>query len=198
MFCWLHLFIHRPHPAHFNYVTDSVPVTVCHKDNLTISLCVYTSCRLSRYQSQTDVPVNLLDLAGKKNLLCISASAQKDKSDEPLGHSRLSLMLNVHPNAACLASGEPISPRQQMGNMAEPTDTFGRRTVSVLKVWSNAGCRSRCEANRYGPGTEDGCLQPQSCVSDGEDIPQPELRGEKMRECVIWRGAELLYEAQCS
>lgn len=36
----------------------------------------------------------------RKNLLCISARAQKDKFDELLGHSRLFLMLNMHPNTA--------------------------------------------------------------------------------------------------
>lgn len=37
---------------------------------------------------------------GRKNLLCISARAQKDKSDEPLGHFRPPLLLNAHPNTA--------------------------------------------------------------------------------------------------
>lgn len=120
----------------------------------------YVVVKLSQHQCQPDVPVHLLDLASeeylqhhwqskekkRKNLFCISASAQKDKFDELLGHSRLFLMLNMHPNTAFWQPNRGAGANARWGSGTKCyrkygcaaqsttwTEAFGRWTMTFLK-----------------------------------------------------------------
>ena len=104
----------------------------------------------------------------ERNLFCISASVQKDEFDELLGHSRLFLMLNMHPNTAFWHPnrGAGASTRwgsgtkcyRKYGGAAQSTtwaEAFGRWAMTFLKDPRNADCSSRCDATRCGSSTED-------------------------------------------
>lgn len=72
----------------------------------------------------------------KKSRCCISASVQKDKFDELLGHSRLFLLLNMHPNTAFLAPEQRSGRQHQMGRRNEMLPKYGRGARST--TWSEA------------------------------------------------------------
>lgn len=103
-----------------------------------------------------------------KKKCCISASVQKDKADELLGHSRLFLILNMHSNTVFwqLNRGAGANTRwgsgtkcyRKYGRAAQSTtrtEAFGRWAMTLLKDSSNADCSSSCDATRCGSTTED-------------------------------------------
>lgn len=108
----------------------------------------------------------------EKKLFCISASVQEDKFDELLGHSRLFLMLNMHPNTAFWQPNRGAGANTRWGSGTKCyrkygyaaqsttwTEAFGRWVMMFLKYSSNTDCSSRCDTTRWGSSTEDAHLK---------------------------------------